>query len=57
METLLLYSILDEQRLGLGVNDVIEIVVWDELKLQVENATTLLQKKKELRFCTLSLIT
>jgi hypothetical protein len=41
----------------LGVNDVIEIVVWDELKLQVENATTLLQKKKELRFCTLSLIT
>ena len=57
METLLLYSILDEQRLGLGVNDVIEIVVWDELKLQVENATTLLQKKKELRFCSLSLIT
>ncbi len=36
---------------------MIEIVVWDELKQQIENSQILLQKKKELRFCTLSLIT
>jgi hypothetical protein len=32
MENLLIYSLLEDQKLGIGVNEVIEVVVWDELK-------------------------
>jgi hypothetical protein len=32
MENLLIYSLIEDQKLGIGVNEVIEVVVWDELK-------------------------
>lgn len=42
MENLLIYSLLEDQKLGIGVNEVIEVVVWDELKLQIENSQILI---------------
>jgi hypothetical protein len=48
---------MDIDKFDFGVNDIIELCIWDEFKLLVNDALINKKNSKDLRFCTFNYIT